>query len=249
MSYLDDSTPEARPPLDATPEPSRSGMSGCAKGCLIAFVIFLLLLIAAVIAAVVYLRQIAGVVMNWIAVSVVEALPLPAEDIAEGKVVVVDLVDAWEDERLTMFELGTSLDALKDKPNVLALALSVVAFEDIKTWNDPTATTPSVGSPLGQSGLSPDERQRFIAAAHRFVAATEAGGVAGENYDEFWSALTPQGGSRGQQQLSDEQLRHVVRLLEQVAEDTDAPERDSAHPTEGVADVLNELKNLRDRVQ
>ena len=248
MSYLDDSTTPP-PPIDETaPEsaPARKGMSGCAKGCLIAFALFLFAMIVAVILLIAYHRQLIGAGMKYAAVRIVDALPLPAEDIAEGKVVVRDLVDAWEEKRLTSEELGQSLDALKGKSNVLALTLSVVAFNDIKKWSNATAITPSPDSPLGKSGLSPDERTRFIATAHRFVAAAEVGSVSDETLDAFWSELKPGG---GQQQISDVQLRKELQLMEDTVRVTSPPERDHASPTQGIADVLGEMQNLRDRVK
>ncbi|MBE7561065.1 hypothetical protein HS125_19795 [bacterium] len=91
----DIATGELITPERASAPPAPRG-GGCARGCLIAFIVLLILVVVAAILISVYWRKLTTSVVRPLITQAVDALPLPADEVAEAKVVAGDLLDAWK---------------------------------------------------------------------------------------------------------------------------------------------------------
>jgi hypothetical protein len=192
------------------PQQQKKGGSGCLKGCLIAFVV------------VVILAVIAGVLIwqNWksMAASVgvaavqqmMDASGLPAEEKAEVMEQVNRVGTALREGDLTMEQLGRIMEQIVESPLVPSLLVGAV---EEKYLND--------------SGLTEEEKTDARATLRRFIQGAMQEQISDEEVDAVMVHIAdrqPDGNWKLRDSVTDDQLRAFLADAKAKADEVGIPE-------------------------
>ena len=213
------------------PEEKRG--SGCLRGCLIAFVVVLALVL---IAGLIVMKNWRGWVAGQMTVAIdaiLESSDLPAQEQVEVKEQLLRVTDAFREGRISGEQFGEILQQLAESPLMASLVVTVAEAKY-----------------LSQSGLTEDEKVAARQNLSRFVLGINNGEIDKQVIDEVMPPIADRnadGGWELRNEVSDDQLREFLAGVKTKADEADIPvEVEEIDPSEQfrriIDDVLGEVE-------
>ncbi len=221
--------PDIFPPADPTVPPTEKGnwFSTCLIGCLITFVISLILCAGAGIYVYRNSRSLFGDLARKALVTAVESAQLQAEEETEVIAQIDRVVNAYKQGEISNEQVGRIFQRLMES-HVMGLIL-IRAAENIY---------------LEPSGLSEDEKRQAKVELQRVVRGMIEKSISSDQADSLLQYFTEEGpnGSRQlKKKLTDDELREMIAECKRLADEAEIPDE----PYE--VDVAAEVRQVVDQ--